>query len=166
MTPTEPKPTIDLKGMSLFHDELMDRLRLTAGDRSYIAVKPIWSAPLTRTNKYLALVDGKGDEIVMVPDPKVLSDSNMKAIQRELRGRYLTAQVSKIIHARQEFGASYWTVETDRGKRDFVAQSLQENAQWLSETHLVLIDVDGNRFEITDVSVLDDASKKYLYNIV
>jgi hypothetical protein len=157
---------IEAAEINIFHDELMDKLRMTVTDRSYITVRPVWCAPLTRTNKYLALVDGKGDEIVMLPDPSVLSESNWNAIERELRSRYLTAQISRIIHARQEFGASYWTVETDRGKRDFVAQSLQENAQWLSDTHLVLIDVDGNRFEIADVTALDDVSRKFLYNIV
>jgi Domain of unknown function (DUF1854) len=163
---TETRPKLDPKDVTLFHDEIMDKLRLSTSDRSYPTVKPVWSAPLTRPNKYLAMVDGKGEEIIMVQDPKSLSESNLAAIKRELYSRYLTAQVSKILNAKQEFGASYWTVETDRGKRDFVAQSLQENAQWLSDTHLVLIDVDGNRFEITDVSALDDVSKKFLYNIV
>jgi hypothetical protein len=144
----------------------MDKLRLSTFDRSYPTVKPVWSAPLTRPNKYLALVDGKGDEIIMIKDPKSLSDSNFQALKRELYSRYLTAQVTKILNTKQEFGASYWTVETDRGNRDFVAQSLQENAQWLSDTHLILIDVDGNRFEITDVNALDEVSRKLLYNIV
>lgn len=164
---TKEENAIDPANVTLFHDELMDRLRMTViDDRSFVSVKPVWSAPLTRPNTYLALLNSKGDEIMMLADPKVLSQANWKAVDRELSNRYLTAQVKRILHARQEFGASYWHVETDRGVRDFVAQSLQENAQWLTDTHLLLIDVDGNRFEITDITQLDDVSRKFLYLIV
>jgi hypothetical protein len=87
-------------------------------------------------------------------------------VQRELQQRYLTAEVSKISSARQEFGATYWHVDTDRGPRDFVTQNLQENALWFSDTHLLLLDVDGNRFEISDTSTLDDRSRQLLHSIV
>ncbi len=138
-----------------------DRLRLTVeGDRSYPTVKPAWAAPLSHPGQFLALLDGKGKEIVTLPDPSVLPPDSWEAVQEELRRRYLTATVQSITHAKQEFGATYWTVETDRGPRDFVTQNLQENAIWLSDTHLLLLDVDGNRFEITDTAALDDASRQ------
>jgi hypothetical protein len=57
-------------------------------------------------------------------------------------------------------------VETERGTREFVTQSLQENAQWLSDRHLLLIDVDGNRFELTDTPRLDEQSRKLLFTVV
>ena len=153
--------------LRLFHDELMDRLRLTVvGDRSYITVKPVWGAPLTRPGRYLALLDGKGDEIVMLADPAQLDPISYAAVEKELRSRYLTAQVTRIVHAKQEFGASYWVVDSDRGRRDFVTQSLQENAQWLAPHHLMLVDVDGNRFEITDTEALDEHSRRFLFDIV
>ncbi len=159
-------PPIDPAVLRIFHDD-SERLRMTVeGSRSYLTVKPAWAAPLTRPNTYLALLDGKGDEIVTLPDPNVLSKDSLAAIEKELRYRYLTATVSRINHTKQEFGASYWEVETDRGSRDFVAQSLQENAQWLSANHLLLIDVDGNRFEIPDIAKLDEDSVKRLREIV
>ena len=82
--------------------------------------------------------------------PAVLPPESLAAAKEELRRRYLTATVRAITHAKQEFGATYWSVQTDRGDRDFVTQNLQENAVWLSPTHLLLLDVDGNRFEVTD----------------
>ncbi len=148
--------------LKLFY-EPKDRLRLTIdGDRSYHTVKPVWAAPLSRPNTYLALLDGKGSEIVTLADPTVLPPDSLTAVQEELRRRYLTATVSHISHAKQEFGATYWSVETDRGPRDFVTQNLQENAVWLSETHLLLLDVDGNRFELTDIAALDPTSRRFV----
>lgn len=95
----------------------------------------------------------------MVEDPDALPPESLAAVREELRRRYLTATVTAVTHARVEFGATYWNVITDRGPRDFVAQSLQENALWLSDHHLLLLDVDGNRFEIPDVNALDPHSR-------
>ena len=157
---------MDPKSLTLFY-EPKDRLRLTVGnEQSYHTVKPVWAAPLSHPEKYLALLDGKGKEIVTLPDPKALSAASLEAAQEELRRRYLTATVARVTHAKQEFGATYWSVETDRGPRDFVTQNLQENAVWLSDTHLLLLDVDGNRFEITDVPQLDSESQQYIGTIL
>ena len=140
-----------------------DRLRMTVkDDRSYPTVKPAWSAPLTRPDKYLALLNGKGEEITTIVDPAELDADSRAAVMEELHRRYLTATVHKITHAKSEFGAGYWHIISDRGERDFVTQSLQENAQWLGAGHLLLIDVDGNRFEIPDIDALDAKSRVYL----
>ena len=152
--------------LKLFY-EPKERLRLTVGDeRSYLSVKPVWAAPLSHPNAYLALMNGKGEEITVVPNPQELPSTSWAAVEWELRQRYLTATVHSILHARQEYGATYWTVATDRGDRDFVTQSLQENAQWFSDVHLLLLDVDGNRFEIPNVGALDARSQAYITAIL
>jgi hypothetical protein len=152
--------------VQLFY-EPKDRLRVTLGeDRSYMTVKPVWSAPLSQPGKYLALLNAKGDEIAMVQNPQDLPPASQEAVQEELRRRYLTAQVHRILYAKVEFGATYWNVATDRGDREFVTQSLQENAIWLSDTHLLLLDVEGNRFEIKDVDALDVRSQSFIHSIL
>ena len=144
-----------------------DRLRLTVGDEvSYHTVKPVWSAPLSHPEKYLALLNGKSEEIVTVTDPDELPFESLVAVKEELRRRYLTATVEEILHAKFEYGATYWSVETDRGKRDFVTQHLQENAIWLSDTHLLLLDVDGNRFEVPDTRALNAKSRAFVSAIL
>lgn len=153
---------IETSNLKLFY-EPKDRLRLTIlDDRSYPTVKPAWSAPLSQPGKFLALLNGKGDEITTISDPGQLDDESRKAVMEEIHRRYLTATIHRITHAKAEFGAAYWHVVTDRGERDFVTQSLQENAQWLGPGHLLLIDVDGNRFEILDTAALDASSQVYI----
>jgi hypothetical protein len=139
-----------------------DRLRLTTEDRSHLTVKPAWAAPLSRPNQFLSLMNGKGEEIVMIPGLDSLDPESRAAVEQELGRRYLTSQVERIISAKSEYGATYWLVQTERGEREFVTQSLQENAQWLGPTHLLLIDVDGNRFEIKDIELLDVKSRAFL----
>ena len=154
------------QNLNLFY-EPKDRLRLTVGEeKSYPTVKPAWAAPLSHPRKHLALLDGKGDEIVMIESVHELNEDSRRAVEKELSRRYLTSEVKRIIEAKVEFGATYWHVETERGERDFVTQSLQENAQWLSDHHLLLIDVDGNRFEIPDVRELDGVSRACVETIL
>ena len=139
------------------------RLRLTTDDRSYLTVKPAWAAPLTYPGRYLCLVDGKGKQIMMLAEPqKELTPDQWALVSNELTHRYLNGKVLKIHEAKEELGATYWSVETDRGHKEFVTQSLQENAQWLGPRQLLIIDVDGNRFEVPDVDALDPQSKKLL----
>ena len=157
---------MNLAELKLFH-EPKDRLRLTIDDdRSYHTVKPAWAAPLSHPNEYLSLLDGKGKEIVMIRNLADLPADSLAAVKVELHRRYLTATVISIVDARVEFGATYWTLDTDRGTRDLVAQNLQENAVWLSDSHLLLLDVEGNRFEIPDVNALDARSRAFVTSIL
>lgn len=150
----------------LFHAP-ENRLRMTVADTvSYVTVKPVWAAPLSHPGRFLSLVNAKGEEITTIADLATLPSASQKAVKEEIRRRYLTPIISRIVSARSEFGITYWTVETDRGQREFVTQSLQENAQWIGDGHLVLVDVDGNRFEIEDLSSLDTASQEYIERIV
>ncbi|HEX5323472.1 MAG TPA: DUF1854 domain-containing protein [Capsulimonadaceae bacterium] len=152
--------------LKLFY-EPKDRLRLTVGDeKSYHTVKPAWAAPVSHPEKYLALLDGRGDEIALLPDPEALPADSLDAVRKELRLRYLTATVTAITYARQEYGATYWEVDSDRGRREFVTQNLQENALWFSESHLLLLDVEGNRFEIPDLNQLDPRSRAFIDSIL
>ena len=158
-------PPLDPQRIKLFY-EPEGRLRITTDDRSYLSVRPAWSAPLTQPGKWLALVDGKGREIATFEDPNVVGQENLAIIETELKRRYLSPVVKEILSAKLEFGVAYWTVVTDRGVRDFVTQNLQENAVWLSATHLVLVDVDGNRFEFTDTSALDPISRAKMREVL
>ena len=148
-----------------YHPE--GRLRMETEDRCWLQVRPAWSSPISHPGRYLSLLDGKDREIALLPDGLDGLDGEARTIlEAELHRRYLTSQVVSVEHAHTEFGSTYWTVETDRGRREFITQSLQENAQWHSATHLMLIDVDGNRFEIRDTRALDEPSRRLLTRIV
>ena len=89
------------------------------------------------------------------PDSRAIAED-------EIRRRYLTAKIQSVTSIKVEFGITYWTVLTDKGERDFVVQSLTESCIWLSDRHLLIIDVDGNRFEILDRFILDETSRTNL----
>lgn len=133
---------------------------------SYVTVVPAWAAPLSHPKKWLSLMNGKGEEILLLPDLNQLDPESRRAVETELERRYLTSIVTTILDAKVVFGATYWTLQTDKGQKEIVTQSLQENALWLGPHHLLLIDIDGNRFEIPNVQALDPSSRKTLEAIV
>lgn len=159
---TSVRGTIDPQSLHLFYDP-PGTLRLTVGEeRSYPQVKLYQAAALSRPGQYLSLVDGKGEEIVMVARLADLSPASRTVAEAEVRRRYLTARVQAIDSIKTEFGVTYWRVATDRGERDFVVQSLSESCVWLGDHHLLLVDADGNRFEIADRQALDAPSRAHL----
>lgn len=138
-------------------------LRLTIGEeRSYPVVRLFQAWPLSQPQRYLSLQDSRGEEIVMVSRIEELEPQSRAVAEEELRRRYLTSRVTGVQNIRSEFGVTYWHVQSDRGERDFVVQSLSESCVWVSDRHVLIVDVDGNRFEIPDTSTLDEASRTQL----
>ncbi len=135
------------------------KLRLTLeSDRSYLQVKIVRAAPLTHPDGYICFLDAKDEMIFMVDRIDELPEASRPLVLEELQTRYLTARVEKVHAVQTDYGVSYWDVETDRGRREFVVRDVAEHAQWLGEHRLIVVDVDGNRFEFPDLSVLDRKS--------
>ena len=154
------------KDLRLFY-EPAGTLRLTVGDeRSYPKVSLFQASPLKRPGQYLSLLDSKSEEIALVPRLDDFTPESRAVAEEELRRRYLTAKIVALTGLKQEFGVTYWHVATDRGPRDFVVQSLSESCLWLSDSHILIVDVDGNRFEIADRRALDTYSQKLLDSVL
>jgi hypothetical protein len=147
-------------------EEPVGMFRLVTEDRCYLTFRTAWASPVSHPQRFLALLDGRDRQIMMIDDPSELPAELWAKIQEELDRRYLTTKVLGIDYAKTEFGITYWTLQTSRGRKEIVTQSLQENAQWMGPHHLMLLDVDGNRFEISDIRKLDPASQKRLLTTV
>jgi hypothetical protein len=157
---------VEPKDIRLFRESSW-KLRLTINsDRSYLKVKVVGAAPLSHQAQYICFLDAKDGFICMVKDLRQLDDQSIQIVQEELDRRYLTSVINRVYSLRNEFGVSYWDVETDRGRREFVMKDVAENAQWLDEGRLLLLDVDGNRFEIPDMNALDDKSARLIETVL
>ncbi len=157
ITVTHPEK-VDVRAIRLFRDPPW-LLRLTLeGDRSYTRVKVVRAAPLSHPDHFIALLDARDEEICMIDALDDLDEETRSLVGEELDRRYLTSRIVRVLSVRNEFGTSYWTVDTHRGRREFVVQNVGENALWLGDHRLLLIDVDGNRFEVPRVDDLDKRS--------
>jgi hypothetical protein len=123
-------------------------------------VRVVRAAPLSFPDHYVTFLDEKGRELYTVEQLDEVSPSLRRLIEEELAGYYLGSIIQRINGLESEFGIAYWDVETSRGPRDFVVQDVQSSMTWLSPTRLLLVDVDGNRFEIPDLQALDQRSQR------
>jgi hypothetical protein len=112
-------------------------------------------------NQYIALLDSKNEEVAFIENMDDLDETSKQVIEEEMARRYLKAHIESIYSIQMEYGVAYWDVMTDRGRREFVIRG-HDSTFWVSETRLLLTDVDGNRFEIIDYKKLDAASVKMI----
>lgn len=137
------------------------------GEKCAWNVRPVWASPLSRPDRFLALLDSKDKEFALVINPQQeLDAASWTAAQEEMKRRDLTARVTRVESAREEGGAAYFVVETDRGRREFVANNLSTNALYFGESRLILLDVDGNRFDFADLEKLDQRSRDLIDGVL
>ena len=57
-------------------------------------------------------------------------------------------------------------VDLTAGSEDFHLQNVAENARWLGARRLLIIDVDGNRFELPQLDSLDKKSLRLVEQVL
>lgn len=157
---------LDPKRIRLSRGPNQDVQLTIQGERSFPKNKVVRAFPLSYPNRYVVFLDEKDEEIGMVENPADLDCQSRMIVEEELGKRYLVSTIRKIRSLRTDFGTTYWEVDTDRGRRDFVTQRVHENMVWLGERRLLLVDMDGNRFEIPDCASLDKKSAVLLDEVV
>lgn len=142
-------------------------LRLTIGEeRSYWKVQVYRCFPLTDPNRYISVRDAMNREIGLISDLSELPPESKKVVKEELERRYLIPVVKRIISIKERMGILMWEVESERGYRRFLTRASQEGIEQPEPHRCVLVDLDGNRYYIPDITALDPISfsllKKWL----
>jgi ABC-type glutathione transport system ATPase component len=141
-------------------------LRLRLENKSYDNIQLARVAPLSDPEHYVSFLNDRGEEICMIRDPADLDETSRQILREELARRYMTASVERIYSVHSELSISYFDVQTNRGRREFVVQNIHESTRWLGEGRLLLIDVDGNRFEIPMLDALDKRSARLITRLL
>lgn len=120
----------------------------------YKRVKPIRLFPFTDPTKYIAIHDEKDTEIGVIEDLAQLSGEAAALINEQLELYYFTPVINKIINIKDEYGYAYFHVVTNRGECKFAINMGGNAVSKLSDSRLLITDLDGNRFEIANVQAL------------
>ncbi len=89
--------------------------------------------------------------------------ASQEAVLRELRLFYFVPRIQRIVKIREEFGFLYWTVETDRGNKDFIMRdSIIGQVRQVSPGRWLVIDINQTRYEIHNFDELDKTSQEML----
>ncbi len=120
--------------------------------------------PVSDNTEFLSVRDATDEtipELGIIEDWSQLQPESRDAVAAELGLHYFVPEITQVFTIKEELGFLYWTVETDKGRREFVMRnSVIHYAREVAPGHWLLIDVNEARYEIPDVTVLDAHSQK------
>ena len=120
--------------------------------------------PFSDADKYISVREhgNGGREIGIIEDMKDLSERTREILGRQLNLSYFTPVIQKIYSIKDEYGFAYFHVMTDKGECKFAINMGSNAVNKLSDTRLIIMDVDENRFEIRDVDALSQKERRML----
>lgn len=128
----------------------------------YERVKIIRLFPFTDPDRFISVRDENEKEIGVIEDLANLSEDTTSLLKEQLELYYFTPVITKIIGIKDEHGYAYFHVLTDRGECRFTINMGANAVAKLTETRLLITDLDGNRFEIPDVLSLSVKEQRKL----
>lgn len=142
-------------------------LRMTLeGEWSCLKVVVVRAFPRSHPEEYLSFRDEDRKELGMLRRLKDLPEEYRKLVEEELYRRYFCPQIERIVALRERFGVAEWKVETSRGPHTFLTRNVRDSITELGPHHLLITDVDGNRFEVRDLAALDARSTDLLMGLM
>ncbi|AVR96820.1 cyanophycin metabolism-associated DUF1854 family protein [Pseudoduganella armeniaca] len=138
------------------------RLNLTdAAGTIHHNVSPVRAFPVQAPDEGLALVNSDGKEVAWIERVEDLPPAIAALVREELAGREFMPEIARIVDVTSFATPCTWTVETNRGRTEFVLRG-EEDIRRIGATSLLVSDTHGIHFLIRDQYGLDKHSKKIL----
>ena len=118
--------------------------------------------PFTEPDRWLS-VRAAGDakrEIGLIERLDGFDAATVALLNEQLTLRYFTPKILRIRSAVDKHGFSTIDADTDRGRCKFSFRGGSDAVTRLSETRVLFTDLDGNRYEIPDVTALSRREQK------
>ena len=136
-------------------------LTTPAGDR-HEAVVPVRSFPIQSPEVGISIVNTDGEEVGWVDRLADLAEPAQGLIRHELATREFMPVITQIVSVTSFSTPCTWTVETDRGRTEFVLRG-DEDIRRIGKDHSLLIaDNHGIQYLVRDQFALNAVSKKIL----
>lgn len=132
------------------------------GERTLLRAQLVRAFPLSAPDAWFALRDGAGKEAGMLRGLDGLDAESRRLAEEELARRYRTPRILRLLAAEERFESVVWEAETDRGVCRFATRNLRADLLEPSPGRLLLVDVEGNRYEIPDLAALDRRSRRWI----
>ena len=138
------------------------RLVLTKQDGTAAeGVIPVRAFPIGAPDEGISLVDADGHELVWLDNLNILLAPVRDLILEELNAREFVPVIESIESVSTFSTPSTWTVQTNRGRAQFVLKG-EEDIRRLAGSKLLVADSHGIQFLIHDKLALDRHSRKIL----
>ena len=125
-------------------------------------VMPVRAFPIQAPQDGIALVDPEGHEVAWFPQLDAIPQPARGLMEEELARREFMPVVQRIVAVSGFSTPCTWTVETDRGRTEFVLRG-DEDIRRIGSAHALLIaDAHGINYLVPDQFALDAYSKRVL----
>ena len=137
---------------------------LKTKDKEYERVGVYLTFPLTNPEEFVSIreADEKAREIGMVEKLSLLPADQQEMLREQIKLRYFMPVITKVLDVKDEYGYAYWNVVTTFGACRFTTQMSGDAVVHLSDSRLLVTDIDGNRYEIPDFYRLSVMERKKL----
>ena len=178
------KPTIYVESLKILEREELQRMReerrlppalrleergdgrlwaVRGGDERAVTVRRLfpWSMPA----RYVSLRDEGDNEVALVRDVTDLDSESEAVLRQALAEAGFVLEVMRIIEIDEEIEIRNWRVETRQGSRTFQTK-LDDWPRELPGGGVLIPDVAGDLYLVSDPTALDAASRKLLWAYV
>lgn len=140
----------------------LGRLVLTDGaGTEHLGVTPVRAFPIAAPDEGLSLVGPEGHELAWVPRLSALAPDLRRLIEEELASREFSPELRRLVAVSSFSTPCTWTVETDRGRTDFVLKT-EDDIRRLDRGRLLITGSQGIVYQIRDLQALDRGSRRLL----
>jgi hypothetical protein len=171
MKPVGADSTIDIGIFDpqtlLFYKNSHGFLCLKVGETDHRRVKLARILPFSEPYRYISVATMESKEIGILKDVADLSEEQAAIVREELAHRYYCPVVTEILSIKEKMGYFYFDVKISEHKKLFAVKDISKSIKMLDEQSIIITDVDGNRYQISDVWAIDSKSRRriepYLY---
>ncbi|MHC4480943.1 MAG: DUF1854 domain-containing protein [Planctomycetota bacterium] len=139
-------------------------LHLRVDGKEYENVRPRRVFPLSEKADYVSFLDGDDKEVALLTEPQKLDKESRDALDKALEQVYYVARILRVDSITEAMGVTKWEAETDRGYAAFEVVDRRQHIRKLPGGRLVIMDADGNRFEVERVADLDERSQTLIHS--
>lgn len=123
--------------------------------------------PVSHPLEYVSVADTENKEIGIIRSVSDLTGGQLEIIVNELDNRYYSPEILEVISVKDKLGYVYMELRLrTKNEKDYVkncaVKDVNKNIRMLSDTSLIIFDVDGNRYVVRDLAKLDKQSVKKL----
>ncbi len=132
------------------------------GDEFYPRAEFCRAFPFSAPNVYISVREPneRHREIGIIEDLNSMPEDIRLMITEQINLRYFTPKITKFISIKDANGITEFDCLTDKGRICFAMRGGSDAVIRLSDTRLIFTDVDGNRFELADVTKLSIKEQK------
>lgn len=127
----------------------------------HVGVQAVRAFPIDAPLEGLSVVGADGHELEWVEHWGELAEPVRGLIAQELAQREFMPTIERLVAVSTFSTPSTWTVDTDRGRTDFILKG-EEDIRRLRDGGLLITDNHGLVFRVLDLKAMDRATRKLL----